>query len=51
MNSPFERYRRFRHYLHVRKQFEDLPNEALLDAGIRRYQLGAIARRQALKAR
>jgi uncharacterized protein YjiS (DUF1127 family) len=49
MKNSFERYRRFRHYLHIRKQLEGLSEPDLQDAGIKRYQLGAIARRQALK--
>jgi uncharacterized protein YjiS (DUF1127 family) len=49
MHFNFERYRKLRHYRAVRRQLEELSEQDLLDAGIRRYQLGHIARVKALK--
>jgi uncharacterized protein YjiS (DUF1127 family) len=51
MNYSFERYRRLRHYRDVRRRLETLSDHELLDAGVKRYQLGAVARRRALKPR
>ena len=45
----FERYRRLRHYRSVRSELDLMSDSDLLDAGIKRYQLGHIARARALK--
>jgi uncharacterized protein YjiS (DUF1127 family) len=50
MNHYFERYRRYRHYKSVRSELERLSDEDLIDAGIKRYQLGHIARVRVFKS-
>ena len=45
----FERYRSLRHYRSVRSELDLMSDSDLLDAGIKRYQLGHIARARAFK--
>jgi uncharacterized protein YjiS (DUF1127 family) len=45
----FERYKRFKHYLNVRRDVLAMSDADLQDAGLKRYQLGHVARVQALK--
>ncbi len=49
LKEYFERYSRMRRYRTVRRELEKLSDQDLADAGIRRYQLGHIARMRALK--
>jgi uncharacterized protein YjiS (DUF1127 family) len=43
-----ERRRRYQAYQQMRKDLEALPEEDLIDMGVKRYQLGTIARIKAL---
>jgi len=46
----FERYRRLRHYQTIRSEVERMSDHDLLDAGIKRFQLGHVARVRAFKS-
>jgi uncharacterized protein YjiS (DUF1127 family) len=43
-STVFERYRRLRHYKAVRQELDRLTDADLIDAGLKRYQLGHVAR-------